>query len=259
MSGLPLRQRLNALYTGQGRKAKRFRYGLIGFDLCSIAFIVATMPMEPHPWILAADVAIGAVILADVLARLWITPDWRRALWRPTMVIDLIVVFSLLLAPLFAQNLGFLRILRSFRLFQSYRVLRDLRQETAFFRRNEDVIVSIINLVTFIFLVTALVFTLQYKDNPAIASYGDALYFTVTTLTTTGYGDITLTGEGGRLLSVAIMVVGVALFLRLAQTVFRPPKIRHACQSCGLGRHDADAVHCKHCGTVLKIETEGAG
>ncbi|MBB4264606.1 potassium channel family protein [Roseospira visakhapatnamensis] len=259
MTPLSLKQRVNGLYTGLSRRAKLFRYGLIAFDLCSIAFIVATMPMEPRPWILMTDVAIGLVILADVVARLWIAPNPRRALVRPIMVIDLIVVFSLLLAPLLAQNLGFLRILRSFRLFQSYRVLRDLRRETAFFRRNEDVIISVINLVTFIFLVTALVFTLQYRDNPAITSYLDALYFTVTTLTTTGFGDITLTGEGGRLLSVVIMVVGVALFLRLAQTVFQPSKVRHACESCGLGRHDADAVHCKHCGAVLKIETEGTG
>jgi len=259
MSSQTPKQRISGLYNGRGRKAKLFRYGLIVFDLCSIAFIVATMPLEGHPWILLVDLCIGAVVLADVLARLWIAGNWRRALWRPVMITDMIVVFSLLLAPMVSQNLGFLRILRAFRLFQSYRVLRDLRRETAFFRRNEDVIVSLINLVTFIFLVTTLVFTLQYKTNPEIGSYLDALYFTVTTLTTTGYGDITLTGNLGRWLSVIIMVVGVALFLRLAQTVFRPAKIRHVCGTCGLNRHDIDAVHCKHCGETLKIETEGEG
>jgi len=56
---------------------------------------------------------------------------------------------------------------------------------------------------------------------------------------------------------VVIMVVGVALFLRLAQTVFRPQKTRYTCPDCGLTRHDADAVHCKHCGRTIKIETEG--
>jgi voltage-gated potassium channel len=53
------------------------------------------------------------------------------------------------------------------------------------------------------------------------------------------------------------MIVGVTLFLRLAQVLFRPLKVRHKCPSCGLLLHDADAVHCKHCGVVLKIEDEG--
>src|SRR3546814_15047926 len=84
------------------------------------------------------------------------------------------------------------------RLVHSYHVLRDLRRETAVFRRNEELIVACVNLAVFIFVATALVFTLQYRRNPEIDSYLDALYFTVTTLTTTGFGDITMTGPLGR-------------------------------------------------------------
>src|SRR3546814_5918628 len=100
------------------------------------------------------------------------------------------------------------------RLVHSYHVLRDLRRETAVFRRNEELIVACVNLAVFIFAATALVFTLQYRRNPEIDSYLDALYFTVTTLTTTGFGDITMTGPLGRLLAVGIMMVGVALIDR---------------------------------------------
>ena len=67
----------------------------------------------------------------------------------------------------------------------------------------------------FIFIVTALVYVLQLRTNPQINNYIDALYFTVTTLTTTGFGDITLQGSSGRLIAVLIMIIGVALFLIL--------------------------------------------
>ncbi|MGE0855115.1 MAG: potassium channel family protein, partial [Hyphomicrobiaceae bacterium] len=87
--------------------------------------------------------------------------------------------------------------------------------------------------------------------------YIDALYFTVTALTTTGFGDITLEGTSGRLLSIIILLIGVALFLRLVQTIFRPPHVSFECPDCGLRRHDTDAVHCKHCGRVLHITTDG--
>ena len=55
------------------------------------------------------------------------------------------------------------------------------------------------------------------------------------------------------------MIFGVSLFIRLAQTVFRPNKIHYDCPECGLSRHEADAVHCKHCGTTINIPTEGLG
>ena len=148
---------------------------------------------------------------------------------------------------------------RALRLLRSYHLLRDLRANSEWFRLHEDVIQRSVNLAVFIFVVTSAVYVSQHHINPQISSYVDALYFTITTLTTTGFGDITLQGYGGRLLAVLIMVVGVGLFLRLLQALFRPNKVRYECVDCGLVLHDADAVHCKHCGRVLHIETEGIG
>lgn len=54
------------------------------------------------------------------------------------------------------------------------------------------------------------------------------------------------------------MTFGISLFLRFIQTIFRRGKVRYECPSCGLNRHDIDAVHCKHCGKVLHITTEGS-
>jgi voltage-gated potassium channel len=100
---------------------------------------------------------------------------------------------------------------------------------------------------------------MQHDRNAQIATYTDALYFTVTALTTTGFGDVILEGDAGRLLTAFVMVFGVALFLRLAQTMFRPQKVRFTCPTCGLTRHDPNAVHCRHCGRTIRIETEGEG
>jgi voltage-gated potassium channel len=115
-----------------------------------------------------------------------------------------------------------------------------------------------VHLLVFIFIMTGVVYESQHAKNPLIANYVDALYFTVTTLTTTGFGDITLTGTWGRLISVVVMIAGVTLFLRLAQVLFRPTKVRFPCPQCGLQRHDLDAVHCKACGVVLNIPDEGS-
>src|SRR5215203_2958347 len=108
----------------------------------------------------------------------------------------------------------------------------------------------------FIFVMTGIVYETQRRTNSDIGNYADALYFTVTALTTTGFGDITLPGTTGRMISVVVMICGVTLFLRLAQVMFRPNKVRFACPACGLQRHEPDAVHCKACGTILNISDE---
>ena len=84
--------------------------------------------------------------------------------------------------------------LRTLRLLRDYQMLARLREDSTFFRRNEEVIFAVTNLAVFIFVMTAIVYeTQKFRDNQ-IANYADALYFTVTALTTTGFGDITLSG-----------------------------------------------------------------
>ena len=245
------------LYTGHSQRARRFRYALIGFDGLSIIYFIATAALRVTPMIQWMNIILGLVIAVDISARLWISPNRKRELRRIYTVADVIVVASLLLAPLFTESLGFLRVLRGLRLIHSYHLMRDLRRESLFFRRHEDALLAAVNLFVFIFVTTSLVFVLGFKGEGSELTYVDALYFTVATLTTTGFGDITMTTPGGKLLSVFIMVVGVALFVQLARAMFQPSKIKYKCSECGLNRHDPDAIHCKHCGEPVKIETEG--
>jgi voltage-gated potassium channel len=251
-----LKSRLEHLYFGGSRDARIFRYVLLVFDLVTISFFIVTSMFPETLPILAIEYAIALVLILDFSARLWIARRKWNFLADPITMADIIVIGTLVLAP-FIENWGFLRVLRALRLLRSYHLLRDLRSSSAWFKSNEQIIGSSLNLIVFIFFVTALVYVLEVDTESQINTYIDALYFTVTTLTTTGFGDITLQGTHGRLLAVLIMVVGVALFLRLVQTIFRPHKVRYPCPDCGLSRHDPDAVHCKHCGRTIHIETEG--
>jgi voltage-gated potassium channel len=248
--------RLRHLYEGDTPQAHRFRYGLLIFDVATILFIVATSFLPRHPLVEVLDMLFGLAILADIAARLLISRHRWRDLLHPLTLIDLVVAISFL-APITGEGAGFLRILRTLRLLHSYRLLTRLRADSPFFCRNEEVIVAVANLSVFLFVMTGIVYETQHWTNPHISNYADALYFTVTALTTTGFGDITLLGTTGRMLTVVIMIFGVTLFLRLAQVLFRPHKVRFACPTCGLQRHDPDAVHCKACGTTLNIPDEG--
>lgn len=252
----PLRARLHHLYNGADPDARRFRYGVLALDLATVLYVVMTSFSRRTEPLEIVDIALGLVLLLEFAARVLASRKPMREALTPTSLVDLVAIASFL-APLAGASLGFLRIARTLRLLHSYRMAEILRHDFPFFRRNEDSVFAAIHLAVFLFIMTAVVYETQHVTNAEIANYADALYFTVTALTTTGFGDITLEGTTGRLISVAIMIAGVTLFLRLAQTLFRPRKVRFSCTSCGLARHDADAVHCKACGAVLNIPDEG--
>ncbi|MGA0605207.1 potassium channel family protein [Phenylobacterium sp. VNQ135] len=249
-----LRVRLRELYHGSSPRAVRFRLSVIALDFVLIGFFVAAPFLREYPVYLAIDYFVAFVLAVDLAARALSHSSLRDWLRRPSVWVDIFVLVTLLF-PLWLFNLGFLRVLRLWSLFHS-----DFFWETVGRRydetRWEDVTKSVATLVTFVFVSTGFVYASFARNHPGIEGYLDALYFTLTALTTTGFGDITLPGAWGKLLTIVIMVSGITLFVRLAQTLIRPYKVRFTCPTCGLMRHDVDAVHCKACGQLLNIPND---
>ena len=245
------------LYEGSGKIPGAFRWGLLIFDVLTIGYFVVA-PFQDrtvaHP---VVDYVIGGVIALDVLARFYIARDKRHFFMLPMNMADVIVVISML-APLLSQNLAFLRILRAVRIARAYSLLHRASKTSLWLREHHQVVDRVTNLVVFMFIMSAVVYADQLGKNDSIQNYVDALYFTVTSLTTTGYGDILMVGWTGRIISIVIMLLGITLFLRLLKSLVSPSrKVDHECRTCGLLRHDPDAIHCKHCGTIVHIETRG--
>ena len=252
-----MRAKLRYLYEADTLEARRFRFGLLVLDLSSL-FLVAFVSFLPrYPAVLGFEAFLGLVLLAEFTLREMASGRPWRDFLRPSSLADLAATLSLLAAPFVTHGLGFLRALRFLRVLNSVRLATSLGGDFPFFKRNEEAIIAAAQLTVFIFIMTGLVYETQIGRSEHIRNYGDALYFTVTALTTTGFGDITLPGTTGRLLSVTIMICGVTLFLRLAQALFRPAKVTFECPTCALSRHEPDSVHCKACGTILRIPDEG--
>jgi len=205
------RLKLRELYFGSSATARRFRYGIIFFDLLTLIFVIGTSFIPREPWIGVVDVAIGLILAAEYATHLAAHRAPGKHARRPSSLIDLVAILSFL-APLTGEGFGFLRVLRTLRLLHTYRTLNELRRDMPFFRKNEEAVIAGMHLAVFVFVMTAIVYESQRAINPKIADYADALYFTVTALTTTGFGDITLEGKFGKMLSVFIMICGVTLF-----------------------------------------------
>jgi len=245
------------LYEGEGKGPFYFRWAFLIFDFFTISYFLWA-PFEAkgrsHD---AIDFTIGAIIAFDLIARFYIARPRLRFFLKWVNWADFAVVVTMLL-PLLVSNFAFLRVLRAVRAIRAFTFVRRVRVITPFFQRHENLINKVVNVVVFVFIMAALVYATQIGVNPNVHTYIDALYFTMTTLTTTGYGDILMEGKTGRLLAILIMGLGLTLFLQLLRALVEPEhKVDLECPDCGLTRHDRDAIHCKHCGRVIHIQTPG--
>jgi voltage-gated potassium channel len=168
------------------------------------------VPGDPHA-LFAAVVNIVAwlVFLVDLLVH-------RRRTWRyfATTIgrFDLVVViltapWFLLFGPNQSSFVVIIRLARIARLVMAGRGARRLVQRLG----------KVVLFAAGIVLVAAAVaYRAEHPTNPEFASYGDALWWAVVTITTVGYGDIVPQTGTGRVTGVLIMVTGIAVLGVLA-------------------------------------------
>ncbi|AFL50900.1 voltage-gated potassium channel [Sinorhizobium fredii] len=249
-----LRIALRRLERGRDSWALRWQALLAFIDLSILAFFILGPYLRAGPSYLIIDYTIAAWIGIELLARVFAAPSIPVFLKRPTTWVD-VVILATLLFPDLLFNFAFLRAMRIWAIGRSPLLREGLRRVGG--AHLQDVVRACLNFLVFLFMMTGFVYTTFFYAQEGGEGFVDALYFTVATVTTTGFGDITLPGTLGKLTSVVTMIIGISLFVRLAQAVVRPHKVNFPCPQCGLQRHDLDAVHCKACGHLLNIPDEG--
>lgn len=251
-----LRSRVRALYFGHTQSAVRFQGVLLVLDILIIGFFIGSQFIVELDWFWIVDAAIATFLAFDLFARLFAFGTLRRWVKYPTTWIDLIVLATLLF-PAVLHNWGFLRILRLWTLINGERFWNVIARGKWDDTYVEDLTKAITTLVVFILMAAGVTQAFFLGDHPRLNNFVDAVYFVVTSLTTTGYGDITLDTAWGRVFMTALMLVGISLFFSIAQKVFAPVRKIVRCTGCGLDRHDLDARHCKVCGVELTAPLRG--
>ena len=61
--------------------------------------------------------------------------------------------------------------------------------------------------------------TLEWLIDPSIGTYGDALWWATSTVTTVGYGDVVPTSAGGRIVGGLLMITGISLIPLITSAV----------------------------------------
>jgi voltage-gated potassium channel len=245
---------------------------LLNLVIC-VLYVAQTYPLPPELSTLLwrVEEVIIVVFVVEYAARLYGARQRLRHIFNPYNIIDLVAILptlSEMILPLFGLsfNIAFIRTLRVIRVFRIFRFLRFVADGDFFFGRINLSILRIMRLgltILMIFFVSSgLFFHVESPINNQINTYGDAFYYTVVTLTTVGFGDITPISTAGRWVTVLMILSGIVLIPWQASQVVREwihlsQKRQVVCSNCGLKYHDADASHCKSCGHVIYQEYDG--
>ena len=97
------------------------------------------------------------------------------------------------------------------------------------------------------------------EDNSSgFTSIPRSIYWSIVTLTTVGYGDISPQTNIGQLIASLIMIIGYSILavptgivtVEMSQA-FKKRVTTQACPDCSREGHDNDARFCKYCGAQL--------
>jgi voltage-gated potassium channel len=211
---------------------------IIFLIISSVAILIYEVKNPIPRWLEYYDIYfVSLVFLLEYLMRLWVSSDmsveiieeydeatfigrefrvWpalAKGMYKklsfivtPSAMIDLLAIF-----PAYRP----LRVLRIFILFRFLKLLRYTRSINQFV----DVLANKrFELLTLLFLLIFVVFTggiaiyvLEETHNPRITTLFDGLYWSLVTISTVGYGDISPVTGGGRVISMMIIIFGIAM------------------------------------------------
>ena len=151
-----------------------------------------------------------------------------------------------------------LRVLRIFRILKLVQYLGEARLLMQALRASRRKIIVFLLVVLILVTIFGSLIYLIEDPKDGFTSIPKSIYWSIVTLTTVGYGDISPKTDLGQLLSAVIMIIGYGIIavptgivtVELAQAFSRKISTQ-ACLECSAEGHDTDAKFCKYCGARL--------
>lgn len=178
-------------------------------------------------------------------------------------IVDLLAVIPTYLSIFipgshYLLSIRVLRLLRVFRVFKLSAYLGEAQIIMQALRASRRKIsVFLFAVVVIVVIIGSSMYVIEGEKN-GFSNIPTSIYWSIVTLTTVGYGDLSPQTPLGKILASLVMIMGYGIIAvptgivtaELSRTGRREVSTQ-ACRSCGSEGHDPDAVHCKYCGAQL--------
>ena len=255
--------------TAAGRRFDLLLLWAIVISLLVIMFDSVQSVRTEHEAVLnAAEWCFTIIFTLEYLARLACSPNPLRYAKSFLGIIDFVSILPSFIA-LFVPEAYVLLDVRILRLLRIFRILKLsgyvdeyqwLMLAVADSRRKIGVFLSII--LTMVIILGTLLYVVEGAEN-GFTSVPTSIYWAISTVTTTGFGDIAPKTDVGRFITSIMMMFGWGILAVPTGIVSAEMIAQHAvrktltesttrtCHACMTEGHSADARHCIHCGAGL--------
>ena len=262
------RERLRSIiFLADTRAGRLFDVALIAVIIASVLVVMIessvtageawSMPLRWAEW------AFTMVFLVEYLLRLIAVRRPRRYAVSFFGMIDLLTVLPAFLGLVLpgSHYLAVLRLLRVLRVFRVLKLVPYMAEAEAIIRAlrasRRKITVFLFSVLIIAVVLGSLIYVIEGEEN-GFTSIPRSMYWTIVTLTTVGYGDLTPRTGLGQAIAAVIMVMGYGIIavptgLVTAEVVSETmhARDRRFCQACGRAGHERDADFCRHCGAQL--------
>lgn len=268
MNKQEFRQELYRIIFGTDTPAgQRFDMFLIYAILISILAVILdtvdSLSQEFSSGFFLIEWLFTGLFTVEYLVRIFCSPNRRKYLFSFYGFVDLISIIPSYLGLIVtgAQYLLIIRLVRVLRIFRVLKLVRYLSEADVLMRSIAQARRKIFIFFSIVLVLSTLFGCLMYVvEGPSngFSSIPKSIYWTIVTITTVGYGDITPHTILGQLISTLAMLTGYSIIAiptgiitaELANEMQREKSV-YPCPNCVKAGHDVDATHCKWCGGGL--------
>jgi voltage-gated potassium channel len=140
-----------------------------------------------------------------------------KYIFSPSALVDLVAILPFYLPQALFYDLRFVRIFRLFRFLRLFKLGRYLNASkvigNVFYSKKEELVLCFMLTLSLIVVASSLMYFVEHDAQPdKFSSIPAAMWWSVTTLTTVGYGDVFPITPIGRFLTACISMLGIGLF-----------------------------------------------
>lgn len=265
---IPIKERLYSIIFGHNTPAgKLFDLVLIYTILFSVFIVVLdsvdSLTQDYGLFFRITEWVLTIFFTIEYGVRIYCSPNRWRYIFSYYGIVDLIAIIPSYLS-LFYTGISYLLIVRLLRVLRIFRILKlvqylsdanILLRSLTMARRKIFIFFSFVVVLATIF--GSIMFLIEGPEN-GFTSIPKSIYWTIVTITTVGYGDITPVTVAGQIIAALVMLTGYSIIAvptgiftaEIAQEMMRARDLV-CCQNCERTGHEKDAEYCRHCGTEL--------